>query len=156
MRPVLRSIGILAFWLTYPVTWAALYKSRRTRVLVVAEGRVLVLRGLLSDGSWQLPGGGLHKGEDPQAGAVREMREETGLTLEADKLLPLGEEPVRSLGFRYTAVYFAVESPTIPTVKVDGFEIIEATWLPLEQLRQVSVGQDVVRALTLFDKQTQI
>ena len=39
------------------------------------------------DGWWTLPGGGLDHGEDPRAGALRELTEETGLTGEITDLL---------------------------------------------------------------------
>ena len=39
------------------------------------------------DGWWTLPGGGLDHGEDPRAGALRELTEETGLTGEITELL---------------------------------------------------------------------
>ncbi|WP_433344655.1 NUDIX hydrolase [Micromonospora sp. CA-111912] len=53
-------------------------------------GRVLLVRG--SDraeypGVWQLPGGGLEHGEHPEAGALREFAEETGLAVEVTGLL---------------------------------------------------------------------
>ena len=41
----------------------------------------------LSPGSWTLPGGGLDFGEDPEAGALRELGEETGLEGEVRGLL---------------------------------------------------------------------
>jgi 8-oxo-dGTP pyrophosphatase MutT (NUDIX family) len=34
------------------------------------------------DWAWSTPGGGLEHGEDPQSGASRELREETGLLLD--------------------------------------------------------------------------
>jgi 8-oxo-dGTP diphosphatase len=45
-------------------------------------GRVLLVRiapGISASGRWTLPGGGLRFGEDPAAGLLRELREETGL-----------------------------------------------------------------------------
>jgi 8-oxo-dGTP diphosphatase len=52
-------------------------------VCVDDESRVLLCR--LSDiterpGAWTLPGGGIDFGEHPEAGALRELHEETGLT----------------------------------------------------------------------------
>lgn len=61
---------------------------RGTRVAAYAlatddQGRILLVRvapGYPSSGHWTLPGGGLRFGEDPAAGVLRELTEETGLT----------------------------------------------------------------------------
>ena len=65
-------------------------RPERTRVaayaLIVDESRILLVRisaevpGAV--GQWTLPGGGLEFGEQPEAGVVREVREETGLCVE--------------------------------------------------------------------------
>jgi ADP-ribose pyrophosphatase YjhB (NUDIX family) len=51
--------------------------------LCVEDGRILLCRiapGYWTDaGHWTLPGGGLAFGEPPEAGAIRELEEETGL-----------------------------------------------------------------------------
>jgi ADP-ribose pyrophosphatase YjhB (NUDIX family) len=47
------------------------------------DGRILLCRvapGNIGEGLWTLPGGGLAFGENPEAAAVREVEEETGLT----------------------------------------------------------------------------
>jgi ADP-ribose pyrophosphatase YjhB (NUDIX family) len=50
--------------------------------LIERDGRTLLCRvapGYLGVGLWTLPGGGLTFGEDPEADALREVLEETGL-----------------------------------------------------------------------------
>tara|TARA_Y100001963_G_C6792869_1_gene456704 strand:- start:6716 stop:7132 length:417 start_codon:yes stop_codon:yes gene_type:complete len=47
-------------------------------VLVNDDGKILILKG---PHNWELPGGHLHKGEDPISGLKREVDEEVGLNL---------------------------------------------------------------------------
>ncbi|GAA4560269.1 NUDIX hydrolase [Pseudonocardia xishanensis] len=57
-------------------------------VVCESEGRVLLARWTGPRGPrWTLPGGGLEHGEDPRVAAVREVEEETGYTVELDRLL---------------------------------------------------------------------
>lgn len=57
--------------------------------IVVHGGRVLIVRRRVSEGqlSWQFPAGEVEPGETREDAAVRETQEETGLTVEAVKLL---------------------------------------------------------------------
>jgi mutator protein MutT len=59
--------------------------------VVVDGGRVLVVRRGQepAKGKWSLPGGGLELGESLTEGVVREVREETGLTVQAIELVEL-------------------------------------------------------------------
>src|ERR1043165_5710521 len=53
--------------------------------LLWRDGKVLLCRtspGHLGVGRWTLPGGGIVFGEAPEAGAIREVEEETGLITE--------------------------------------------------------------------------
>jgi ADP-ribose pyrophosphatase YjhB (NUDIX family) len=59
-------------------------------VCLDGEGRLLLCRlSAITEapGAWTLPGGGIDFGEHPEAGAIRELREETGLIGRIDKLL---------------------------------------------------------------------
>lgn len=53
----------------YRVSVKALIKDGTGKVLVVKENQ----------DTWSLPGGGLDHGEDPEAGIVRELKEELGV-----------------------------------------------------------------------------
>lgn len=47
-------------------------------VLLNAEGKVFVAERLDTPGAWQMPQGGLDKGEDPAEAVMRELEEEIG------------------------------------------------------------------------------
>ncbi|HEX2762254.1 MAG TPA: RNA pyrophosphohydrolase [Allosphingosinicella sp.] len=56
------------------------YRPGAGIMLLNREGKVFVAQRLDSPSdAWQMPQGGLDEGEDPQAGALRELEEETGI-----------------------------------------------------------------------------
>ena len=73
--------------------------------LVLRDSKILLCRfsGKLPEfeGQWTLPGGGIDFGEDPADAVVREVREETGLTVEPttlfgiDSFTDVHNEPAR-------------------------------------------------------------
>jgi 8-oxo-dGTP diphosphatase len=60
------------------------------------EGRVLLFKHTYRrDKPWGLPGGSLQPGEDLERCLVRELREETGMEIEVDRLLSAAAHPER-------------------------------------------------------------
>lgn len=57
-------------------------------ILVVAEGQILLVRRTMQPeiGKWSIPAGYLDAGEEPEATAVREVWEETGLHVHIERL----------------------------------------------------------------------
>lgn len=57
------------------------YRPAAAIMLLNAENKVFVAQRIdnLAE-AWQMPQGGLDEGEDPQAGALRELEEETGIS----------------------------------------------------------------------------
>ncbi|MYC29944.1 MAG: NUDIX domain-containing protein [Chloroflexi bacterium] len=67
-------------------------KRNRATALVTNEGRLLLVRERGAK-RWSLPGGGMKKGEDPVAAAIRELDEETRLYALSATYLFLYESP---------------------------------------------------------------
>lgn len=64
-------------------------------ILLVVDGEILLVRRTMNPekGKWSLPAGYVDKGENPQATAVRETWEETGLNVAIEKLLGVYHNP---------------------------------------------------------------
>jgi ADP-ribose pyrophosphatase YjhB (NUDIX family) len=77
-----------------------------------------------------LPGGGLGRGEEPLAAALRELAEETGLALVHPRLFAEVEEPLYGTVNRVYLVCGQAEG----AVRIDGREVIEARYFAAHAL----------------------
>ncbi len=102
-----------------------------TRVLIVQDGRVLVLRERMSDGrlKWGFPGGGLEAGEFPWDAAARECVEELGVpvVLGALEAIIFAVFPDGSHGIRYgIRGTLASDAPFVLEEKAEAHWLTEA------------------------------
>ena len=154
MKNIWRFIGKAAFWVTLPLLYVYLRIGRRTRVFIRCGEELLVVRTWLGTDIWIFPGGGLHHGEDPAVGAVREVYEETGIQLDPAELTFLFERTVttpQKLTFRCVA--YAIDLPQKPNSKPASGEIIEIEWRSINELcKQNSAEQLLKPALEAWEK----
>ncbi len=103
-----------------------------TGIVRAPDGRVLLLRHRLwpAVGQWGFPSGFARRGETFPETIVREVREETGLTVRVGRLVEL-----RS-GFRYRveAYYEAALVGGADGLVLDDREVLEARLFPLDAL----------------------
>jgi 8-oxo-dGTP diphosphatase len=95
--------------------------------IIVDAGLVLMIRRRVSEGElmWQFPAGGIEAGETPEQAAVRETLEETGLTVEAIKLLGERVHPKTGRLMSYTACRLLGGVAIVG----DAEEIAEVAWV---------------------------
>lgn len=99
-----------------------------------ARGILLQHRVSWSDhgGTWGIPGGARHQGEDAVIGAIRESNEEAGVPPKA--ILPRFAFTVDRGGWTYTTVVAEVITPFEPEITDPESEALE--WVPVDAVER--------------------
>lgn len=113
-----------------PLQWRVLWLVNAkfmcgiTGVTRTEDGQVLLLRHRLwpADRQWGFPTGYAHKGEKHEDTIVREVREETGLTVKVGRLLQVNS----GFKLRIEMFYEATLIGGLDNLAVDGREVIDA------------------------------
>ena len=110
-----------------------------------AEGtdRLLLLRQA-AHRTWSLPAGLLKRREHPADGCARELFEETGVRIDpADLTAGAPNAIIHPIGAVDT-VWFGSVPASATTLRVDGGEILEAAWFPVDDLPRLTVNTELL------------
>jgi 8-oxo-dGTP diphosphatase len=101
--------------------------------------------------AWSLPGGKVNCGETLRAALVRELREETGLSVEIVDLIDVAElipgDAVGAAGAHYVLIDFT--ATVISGQAVAGSDAAELRWFTLDQLAQLPLWSETRRVIEL-------
>jgi len=117
------------------------------------SGRVLLVRRA-DDGYWELPGGRVEVGESASAAVVREVAEETGVTIKVTGLAGVYSDPGHALAYPHgegiyqqVAVCFHAFSPAGNAQPVH-YATSAAVWFDTEQAPQLVMHPAMRQRLT--------
>jgi ADP-ribose pyrophosphatase YjhB (NUDIX family) len=113
------------------------------------EQRMLVVKSNrgFTKGVWNIPGGFIEYGERPEDAIVREVAEETGLTIEVGSLLGVFMERFQSPYFMYG---FMFEARNVRgALRIEPSEIEAAQWMPWESAARELRNPFALQALEL-------
>ncbi len=102
-------------------------------VVAVQEDKLLLVKEILENGKeyWIFPGGGVEFGESTEDAAVREVKEEIGLSVKIDHLIGF-KEVIRKEFDYHTIVFFYMAEP-LGEVVISDKKILEARYFTLEE-----------------------
>ena len=138
----------LAFRIGFPlaVAWWHLRRPRHEgAVVAVYVGAALLLVRSSYRTAWNFPGGGIRRGETPDAAARRELAEEIGLV--ADHMLLRGVACGIWDERRDRVHFFELRLDRLPELQLDNREIIAARLVLPEELRGMPVTGPVIAYL---------
>jgi 8-oxo-dGTP pyrophosphatase MutT (NUDIX family) len=152
MNYLWRLAGMVAYFLLLPFLYVYLRFGTRARVLIVAEDSVLLVKGWLGSDTWSLPGGGLHNGETEVDGAIREVKEETGIQLQPADLTKTHNGIFRRHGLQYAYALFCVQLPKKPNLIKQQFELTDIAWIPIKEVAPQRCDPVVTEAVNAWRK----
>lgn len=120
-------------------------------VAIDAQDRVALVgqhRYTLDEYSWEIPEGGVPEGEDPLAGAQRELREETGVDASDWQDLArvhLSNSVTDEIAFLYLATKLQ-QGEAMP----EGSEELDVRWLPFEDVLARTLDGRITDAMTVL------
>lgn len=116
--------------------------------IIIEDARVVLVKRRhppLQD-QWSIPGGVLEVGELVREAAVREAREETGLTVEAGELLGVYDRVLRDAEQRVQYHYVLIDflCPRVAGDIAADSDAAEARWFTREELPDLNLAEDTL------------
>jgi 8-oxo-dGTP diphosphatase len=138
-----------AFRLGFPLArlcWRLQRRPHAGALVAIHVGQALLLVRSSYRIAWNFPGGGIRRGETPEAAARRELTEEIGLTLDA-ALRPAGDACGIWNGRQDRVHFFELRLHRLPPLQLDHREIVAAQLFLPDELHGVAVTGSVAAYL---------
>jgi 8-oxo-dGTP pyrophosphatase MutT (NUDIX family) len=138
----------MVFWLAFRcarVWWRLRRPHHEGALIAIYVGQALLLVKSSYRAEWNFPGGGVGPGETPDAAARREMEEEIGLS--SYPLRPAGSASGIWDGRRDQVHFFELHLDSMPELRLDNREIVDARLVSPEELRGIALTEAVAAYL---------
>jgi len=127
------------WWVRRPTTHGAL-------VTIWHRGEVLLVRNSYVN-YYSLPGGYLRRGETSKSAALRELKEEVGISAEPDDLELALDETHEWEGKHDHVEIYSLEVATKPNLAVDHREVLDADWFTPERALELNLFPPLRRVI---------
>jgi 8-oxo-dGTP diphosphatase len=117
-----RHLGVKAEMKKVNIVYALIFKEDEQKVLMVNN----------KGSGWSLPGGEVEEGETLELAIIREAKEETGLTIEVERIVAVNEAFFNAKGHHALFITFSAVIVGGKYLIQDEEEILEIKWVDLQ------------------------
>ncbi|WP_077303328.1 NUDIX hydrolase [Virgibacillus pantothenticus] len=109
------------------VAYALIYDQDKKKILMVNN------RG----GGWSLPGGAVERGETLEQAVIREVKEETSLTIETGEVIAVNEAIFEEKGHHALFITFKARAIEGEITITDKDEISDIEWVDIQRANEL-------------------
>lgn len=93
---------------------------------------------------WEVTGGSILKNETPLLGALRELKEETGIKVDEEGMIPIYTQRYSKYHTIFKGFMTVIDKNKV-TIKLQDQETIDYKWIPFHQYKQFMKTQKFIR-----------
>lgn len=155
-----QKIGNSFYFLTKPLScrYLKLIKSERTRVILfdTKSNELILVKNWFGNGEYQLPGGGIKKGEETKSAAKREIQEELGIELSFASIKLVKVLNGKFYKKVFMLAYCNLTDTFINSLQIAHHEIVEVIKLKISEIDQLKhkLDKSTYNLLQTLDIQT--
>lgn len=103
---------------------------------VIHDGKLLMQErtGAHGANTWAPPGGKLDYGEDPVSGITREIKEETGLSINSVKYIGFTNDLFKKDGLHYITLWYVAMADTADARIMEPLKCTKQMWSSIEKI----------------------
>ena len=105
--------------------------------LFINEDKKKILMVNNKGGGWSLPGGAMEQGENLEQAVIREVKEETSLTIEAGEIIAVNEAIFKDKGHHAIFITFNAKEIEGEISFIDKDEISEREWVSIQRANEL-------------------
>ena len=122
-------------------------KVRGSYCLIYVNDYLLIIKNSYK-ADWTVPCGGINRGEEPIEAAVREVKEEVGINLEAQQVNFI-KVILNTTEYKKDYIHlFDYRMKSFPRVKIDDREVVDYKWIKVSDAKDFPLFHPIKKFLT--------
>lgn len=120
------------------------------KIIIEKDGKILISRNPNDPNIWEIPGGRLHKMEDPKEGLKRELMEELGVEVDIGDIFYTEQYVQSHDGAQMIMLAYESHMTNSDSFKLDKDEVAEVKWINRDEVNDQKIYDNCLNAINFY------